>query len=127
MSCKNNGIISSDHFVQVDKMVALGSNSIQEIEDIKLTRYACYLIAQNGDPRKTKIAFASTILRCKPEDLRNYRADGKYRKDRIKGKLKESEKEFGRVVYDRGVGSQDLDYLNPKATMLFLEGIPRKI
>lgn len=52
----------SDHFVDVNKMVQLGSGSQREVEDIMLTRYACYLIVQNGDPRKPEIAFAQTYF-----------------------------------------------------------------
>ena len=51
-----------DHFVGVNKMVSLGSGSQRSIEDILLTRYACYLIAQNGDPRKQEIAFAQNYF-----------------------------------------------------------------
>ena len=52
----------SDHFIGVSKMVHLGSGSEREIEDYTLTRYACYLVAQNGDPRKEQIAFAQTCF-----------------------------------------------------------------
>jgi DNA-damage-inducible protein D len=61
-SCKNSHNAVTDHFVEVNKMVDLGSGSQREIEDIALTRYACYLIAQNGNSAKAEIAFAQTYF-----------------------------------------------------------------
>ncbi len=61
-ACEVSGHIVADHFADVGKMVDLGSGSQRQIDDLMLTRYACYLIAQNGDPRKQEIAFAQTYF-----------------------------------------------------------------
>lgn len=62
IACSRSGQNIADHFVDVNKMVKLGSGSERQVEDIMLTRYACYLIAQNGDPRKEQIAFAQSYF-----------------------------------------------------------------
>jgi DNA-damage-inducible protein D len=62
IACQNSGQSASNHFGDVNKMVKLGSGSEREVADIMLSRYACYLIAQNGDPRKESIAFAQSYF-----------------------------------------------------------------
>ena len=69
-ACEIAGHDISDHFVDVNKMVAIGSETEREINDLMLTRFACYLIAQNGDPQKEPIAFPKTISLFKPGKLK---------------------------------------------------------
>ena len=62
LACKNSGFSIDDHFPEVRKMVEIGSNTTRKLIDYKLTRYACYLIVQNGDPRKAVIALGQTYF-----------------------------------------------------------------
>ena len=65
-ACEVSGHAVADHFVNVNKMVDLGSGSRREVDELMLTRYACYLIAQNGDPQKQEIAFARRTSPSRP-------------------------------------------------------------
>lgn len=105
-ACKASGFDPADHFLDVRKMVELGSGAVREIDDIALTRYACYLIAQNGDPTKDAIAFAQTYfaVQTRKQELIEQRLVEVERLSARK-KLSTSEKELSGIIYER-VGDQ---------------------
>ena len=108
-SCKNNGFKDIDHFVDVNKMVPIGSGSEREIKDIVLTRYACYLIAQNGDPKKQEIAFAQSYfaLQTRKQELLEERI-AELERLTARKKLSKTEKELSSLIYERGIKPEDL-------------------
>ncbi len=103
-ACKTAKIHVSDHFRDVTKMVTLGSGSTRNISDMKLTRYACYLIAQNGDPRKDEIAFAQSYfaLQTRKQELIEDRIN-LLRRFEARQRLSDSETLLSKNIYERGV------------------------
>ncbi len=103
-SCETTGYNPDDHFRSVTKKVGLGSGAERLIDDFMLTRYACYLIAQNGDPRKGPIAFAQSYfaIQTRKQELIEDRMRLQDRLD-VRERLRESEKTLSQNIYERGV------------------------
>lgn len=104
LSCQSSGHEIMHHFVDVNKMISAGKGAQRQVEDIKLTRYACYLIAQNGDPRKTEIAFAQTYfaVQTRKQEIIEERLAEMERLE-AREKLTLSEKQLSGTLFERGV------------------------
>lgn len=120
-SCQAAGVLVDEHFAHVRKMIELAKGAQREVEDILLTRYACYLIAQNGDPRKDEIAFAQNYFAVqtrRAEIIQQRILD--YERVNARHKLKETESLLSKVIYDHGVDDRGFGIIRSKGdTALF--------
>ena len=114
-ACINAGENAQHHFADVSKMVSVGSGAEREVGDILLTRYACYLVAQNGDARKSEIAFAQNYfaLQTRRAELISQRI---LEEERVKARarLKETESKLSGVLYERGVDNMGFAIIRSK-------------
>ena len=130
-SCKSAEVEVSDHFADAVKMVEIGSNAVRDVDDIMLTRYACYLIAQNGDPRKEEIAFAQSYfaVQTRKQELIEERI-AYIQRTEARGKLREYEnlkKDYRKIFMSVAWMMLDLDAFVQKVTRHYLvEEVRRK-
>ena len=114
-ACGNVGEKVGNHFIDVNKMVEIGSGAQKQIKDVLLTRYACYLIAQNGDSQKSQIAFAQNYfaIQTRRAEIIEQRILETERVE-ARAKLRETEKQLSGVLYERGVDDKGFAIIRSK-------------
>ena len=123
-SCKTLGINVDDHFREVTKMIALAKGAQRKVQDFMLTRYACYLIAQNGDPKKEEIAFAQSYfaVQTRKAELIEERLNEIARLN-TRERLRTSEKQLSRNIFQRGVDDRGFGRIRSKGDQALFGGL----
>ncbi|TAE73124.1 MAG: DNA damage-inducible protein D [Bacteroidetes bacterium] len=122
-SCENADSSVSEHFVDINKMVTVGSGAEREIEDILLTRYACYLVAQNADPQKQAVAFAQSYfaLQTRKQELIEERIKLAERLE-ARERLTSTETQLSKLIYERGIDEKGFGRIRSKGDKALFGG-----
>lgn len=122
-ACRNAGQDVDDHFANASKTINMPKTAVKDIEDVMLTRYACYLIAQNGDPRKEQVAFAMSYfaVQTRKQEVLEQRMND-WERLQAREKLTLSEHEFSSIIYERGVDGRGFGRIRSKGDQALFGG-----